>query len=119
MLVKMFSVQALETVRNSPEGVNAEVWRKQARNTNLALASDTTRCFDLCGKGGLVNVMSEINTAGVVSSEVFFANNGPVENMNKELCGLVRCFQVASKTSPGSSSPEISSVRQSRVEPKV
>ena len=24
------------------EGVNAEVWRKQARNTNLALVSDTT-----------------------------------------------------------------------------
>ena len=49
-----------------------------------------------------------------VSSEVFLANSGPVENMNKELCGLVRCFQVASKTSPGCSSPEISSVRQSR-----
>ena len=42
MLVKMFSVKALETVRSSPEGVNAEVWRKQARNTNLALLSDTT-----------------------------------------------------------------------------
>ena len=33
---------SLETVRNSPEGVNAEVWRKQASNTNLALVSDTT-----------------------------------------------------------------------------
>ena len=32
MLVKTFSVQALETVKSSPEGVNAEVWRKQARN---------------------------------------------------------------------------------------
>ena len=47
--------------------------------------------------------------------EVFLTNDGPVENMNKELCGLVRCFQVASKTTPGSSSPEISSVRQWRV----
>ena len=36
-----------------------------------------------------------------MSSEVFFANNGPGENMSKEVCGLVRCFQVASKTSPG------------------
>ena len=63
----------------------------------------------------------EINTLGVkrlsseVSSEVFLASDGPV----KELCGLVRCFQVKSKTSPGSSSPEISSVRQSRVQPRA
>ena len=27
----MFTVQALETVRNSPEGVIVEVWRKQVR----------------------------------------------------------------------------------------
>ena len=44
-----------------------------------------------------------------VSTEVFFAIKSPVENFNKELCGLVRCLQVASKTSPGSSSPEITS----------
>ena len=42
MLVKMFSVQALETVRNSPEGVIVEVSRKQASKTNLALVPDTT-----------------------------------------------------------------------------
>ena len=34
-----------------------------------------------------------------MSREVFLANNGPVENTIKELCALVRCFQVASKTS--------------------
>ena len=45
-----------------------------------------------------------------MSSEVFLAIKGPVEDMNKELYELVSCFQVASKTSPGSSSPEISSV---------
>ena len=129
MLVKMFSVQALETVRSSPEGVNAEVWRKQARNTNLALVSDMTWYLDLCWKDDLVNMMSgtwvvrstrsERRGCHRVSSEVFFVNNGPVKNLNKELCGLVRCFQVASKTSPGSRSPEVSSVRQSRVEPRA
>ena len=68
----------------------------------------------------------EINTFAAkrlsieVSIEVLLANNGPGENMSKEVCGLVRCFlPVASKTSPGSSSPEISSVRQSRVEPRA
>ena len=29
-----------------------------------------------------------------VSTKVFFAINGPVENMNKGLCGLVRCFRI-------------------------
>ena len=82
--------------------------------------------LDLCGKDNRVNMMSgtwlvrstrsERRGCHRVSSEVFLANNGPVKNMNKEFCGLVRCFHVASKTSPGSSSPEISSVRQSRVE---
>ena len=81
MLVKMFSVQALETVRSSPEGVNAEVWRKQARNTNLALVSDMTWYFDLCWKDDLVNMMSgtwvvrstrsERRGCHRVSSEVF------------------------------------------------
>ena len=129
MLVKMFRAQALETVRSSPEGVNAEVWRIQARNTNLALVSDMTWYFDLCWKDDLVNMMSgtwvvrstrsERRGGHRVSSEVFLANNDPVKNLNKELCGLVRCFQVASKTSPGSRSPEVSSVRQSRVEPRA
>ena len=129
MLVKTFSVQALETVRSSPEGVNAEVWRKQTRNTNLALVSDMTWYFDLCWKDDLVNMMSgtwvvrstrsERRGCHRVSSEVFLANNDPVKNLNKELCGLVRCYQVASKTSPGSRSPEVSSVRQSRVEPRA
>ena len=43
---------------SSPEGVNAEVWRKQARNTNLALVSDMTWYLDLCWKDDLVNIMS-------------------------------------------------------------
>ena len=102
MLVKMFSVQALETVKSSPEGVNAEVWRKQARNTNLALVSDMTWYFDLCWKDDLVNMMSgnwvvrstrsERRGGHRVSSEVFLANNDLVKNLNKELCGPVRCF---------------------------
>ena len=102
MLVKMFSVQALETVKSSPEGVNAEVWRKQATNTNLALVSDMTWYFDLCWKDDLVNMMrgtwvvrstrSERRGCHRVSSEVFLANNDLVKNLNKELCGLVRCF---------------------------
>ena len=29
-----------------------------------------------------------------MSTNVFLAINGPVENMNKELCGLVRCFRI-------------------------
>ena len=53
-----------------------------------------------------------------VSSEVLLANNAPVESMIKKFCGFVRCFQVTSKTFPGSSSPEISSARQSRVKPR-
>ena len=66
-----------------------------------------------------INTFAERRGCHRVSSEVFFANNGPVENLNKELCGLVRCFQIASKTSPGSRSPEVSSVRQSRVESRA
>ena len=87
------------------------VWRKLAGNTNLAL---------VCWKDDLVNMMSrtwllrsrrsERRGCHRVSSEVILAIKGPVENMHKELCEHVRCFHVASKTSPGSSSPEISSV---------
>ena len=109
MLVKMFSVDALEKVRNIPESVNAEVWRKQAPGVGIRydviLRSLRKR---RSGERDEQDLTCEINTLGAkrrhrVSSEVFLANNGPVENMNKELCGLVRCSQVASKTSPGSS----------------
>ena len=48
MLVMMLSDQALEIVRNSPEGVGAEVWRTQARNTNLALVAGTEQCCKRC-----------------------------------------------------------------------
>ena len=104
MLVKMFSVQALETVRTSPEGVNAEVWRTQARNTNLALVGiryDVILRSLLRRRSGddERDPACEINTFGAkrLSSNVersILRQQGQVENMNKELCGLVRCFRI-------------------------
>ena len=49
MLVMMFSDQALEIVRNTLEGVGAEVCGASCSgSTNLALVSDTEQCCNRC-----------------------------------------------------------------------
>ena len=48
ILVMMLSDQALEIVRNSPEGNGAEVWRKLLWQYELVLVSDTERCCNHC-----------------------------------------------------------------------
>ena len=60
----------------------------------MAAISEEEVIFSNTSSGRCDSTRSERRDGHRVSTQVFPPSMGPVENMNKELCGLVRCFRI-------------------------